>query len=172
MRTSTVKSIAALALTGAGSALVLGFQTTTVAINGTAGSEAPAANSSTTTTSGAGSRTPATATPAAGATSDSATGTTATYADGTWTGKAVDEPWGAFQVQVVVSGGSIVKVAVVESPSDRRSTRINSQAVPILTQSVMASQGAKVDAVSGATWTSESYATSVQSALDEAAAAA
>jgi uncharacterized protein with FMN-binding domain len=179
MRTSTVKSIAALALTGAGSALVLGFQTTPVEIKSAADSTGTTSaagsgtdatsNSSTTGTSGAGSGTTATPAPAASA---GATGTTSRYADGTWTGKAVGEPWGPFQVQVVVSGGSIVKVAVVESPSDRRSTRINSQAVPLLTQSVMASQGAGVDAVSGATWTSESYATSLQSALDKAAAAA
>ena len=84
----------------------------------------------------------------------------------------MSEPWGDFQVQVVISNGAIKTVSVVESPSDRHSSRINSQAVPLLTASVMASQGTSVDMVSGATWTSQSYSESLQSALDAAAKAA
>jgi uncharacterized protein with FMN-binding domain len=42
----------------------------------------------------------------------------------------------------------------------------------MLTQSTLASQGTSVDMVSGATWTSDSYATSLQAALDKAAKAA
>jgi uncharacterized protein with FMN-binding domain len=164
MRTSTVKSIAALALTGAGSALVLGFQTTDVAITGATDANTGAS----------------VAAPAAGSASSSKSATTtnqdgaatASYADGTWTGQAVEEPWGPFEVQVVVANGSIVDVTVVKSPTDRHSSRINTQAVPILTEATVASQSATVDVVSGATWTSESYAASLQSALDEAAAAA
>jgi uncharacterized protein with FMN-binding domain len=176
MRTSTIKSIAALALTGAGSALVLGFQTTDVASSGrttltsaAAGVIPQPAPSSTSGLVGS-----ATTTDGGTATAAPATGTavTAAYADGTWTGQAVEEPWGPFQVQVVVSNGSIVNVKVVESPADRHSSRINTQAVPILTEATVASQAATVDVVSGATWTSESYAASLQSALDEAAAAA
>jgi uncharacterized protein with FMN-binding domain len=43
--------------------------------------------------------------------------------------------------------------------------------VPLLTQSVLASHGTSVDMVSGATWTSQSYTESLQSALDAAAQA-
>ena len=176
MRTSTLKSIAALALTGAGSALVLGFQTTDeIAVD--PGGQA-AANVTLGATSGSSSTSGAASTAAPAATSGSTGGTggtpntTAKYADGTWTGAAVPEPWGPFEVQVVIASGTITKVSVVESPTDRHSTRINSQAVPLLTQSVLASQGTTVDMVSGATWTSDSYVTSLQAALDKAAAAA
>lgn len=176
MRTSTLKSIAALTLTGAGSALVLGFQTTDeIGI----ASGAPAvtnvavgSTSSSSSTSGS----PATASPGSTPGSSAGSGgtptTAATYADGTWTGAAVSEPWGDFQVQVVIAAGKITKVSVVEAPSDRHSTSINRQAVPLLTESVLASQGITVDMVSGATWTSDSYATSLQAALDKAHAAA
>jgi uncharacterized protein with FMN-binding domain len=169
MRTSTVKSIAALALTGAGSALVLGFRTTGTALDASAAPGAGAAGSSTSQAGGTSSGSNAGS--GSGSSSDSGS-STAAYADGTWTGSEVSEPWGPFEVQVVVSGGTIANVTVVESPSDRHSSRINDVAVPILTRATMAAQDASVDMVSGATWTSDSYATSLQSALDKAAQAA
>jgi uncharacterized protein with FMN-binding domain len=164
MRTSTIKSIAALALTGAGSALVLGFRTTggdvtlPVANDGPAGGSAASSSSGSVSSSGSGS-------------SSAGSGSTEKYADGTWTGAEVDEPWGPFEVQVVISGGTITSVSVVESPGDRHSSRINSVAVPLLNESTLARQGANIDMVSGATWTSDSYATSLQAALDQAARA-
>lgn len=170
MRVSTIKSIAALALTGAGSALVLGFRTTggdaalPVAGNGATGGSTTSSASGSGSTSGSG--------PTSGGSSSSgSTGSTAKYADGTWTGSEVSEPWGPFQVQVVIKGGTIANVAVVESPSDRHSSRINNVAVPLLTESTMATQGGNADMVSGATWTSDSYARSLQSALDRASRA-
>ncbi len=186
MRISTLKSIAALALTGAGSALVLGFRTTggdaTLPVAGdasTGGSTASsssgqASSSSSSSSSGqaSSSGSGSTSGSASGGTSSSSGGSTARYADGTWTGSEVPEPWGPFQVQVVISGGTITNVQVVESPSDRHSSRINNVAVPLLTQSTMATQSGSADMVSGATWTSDSYATSLQSALDQAAQAA
>jgi uncharacterized protein with FMN-binding domain len=168
MRVSTIKSIAALALTGAGSALVLGFRTTggdatlPVAGNGANGGSATSSGSSSTSRSGSSS----------GSSSSGSTGSSAKYADGTWTGTAVSEPWGPFQVQVVISGGAITNISVVESPGDRHSSRINNVAVPLLTESTMSKQTATADLVSGATWTSDSYATSLQAALDAAARAA
>jgi uncharacterized protein with FMN-binding domain len=73
-------------------------------------------------------------------------------------------------VEVTISGGQITDVSVVSEPSDGHSNRINTIAVPILTQSVLGAQTTNVDLVSGATWTSESYLTSLQAALDQAAA--
>jgi uncharacterized protein with FMN-binding domain len=186
MRTSTLKSIAALALTGAGSALVLGFRTVDAPTDGASSDVAASGTGATSGTGTASGGSGSGATGGTGSTSGGGTSTgsgsgsgsgggttsTATYADGTWTGSAIQEPWGGFQVAVTVASGEIVKVTVVESPSDRRSARINSQAVPILTQSVVASQGESIDMVTGATWTSDSYATSLQSALDAAAKAA
>src|SRR4051794_15780902 len=112
MRTSTIKSIAAIALTGVGSALVLGFKTSdelagdSAALSNTATNGSTVASGSTRSASASGSTgTSGSATPAptggAGTTSGSAS--TAAYKDGTWTGDAVSEPWGRFQVQVVIS---------------------------------------------------------------------
>src|SRR5690349_13279250 len=166
MRISTIKSIAALALTGAGSALVLGFKTTggdaTLPVAGNGSVTSSGSGSGTTSGSGTGA--------GSGSGSGSSSGSTASngaYKNGTWTGNAVREPWGPFQVQVVVSGGKITSVTVVESPNDGHSSRINRQAVPLLTEATLAAQNGSVNMVSGATWTSDSYATSLQSALDE-----
>jgi uncharacterized protein with FMN-binding domain len=166
MRTSTIKAVAAFALTGVGSVFVLGFKTSDPAIdkgpqvNGTSGGS----------TAGSGSSATSRSTGSNGSTGSTGSATSR-YADGTWTGAAVSEPWGPFQVEVVISGGAITDVTVAEAPSDRHSSRINGQAVPLLTESVLASQGTSVDMVSGATWTSDSYATSLQSALDAASQA-
>ena len=178
MRTSTVKPLAALALTGVGSALVLGFKTTdtpsvtttgvtTTGSNVTAGSKGSSGSSGSSSTTGSSS-----SSSSGSGSSSSGSSTSATWADGTWTGDAISEPWGKFQVAVVISNGTISSISVVRSPSDRHSSSINSQAVPMLTQSVMASGGMSIDMVSGATWTSESYSESLQSALDAAAKAA
>lgn len=170
MRRSTIKSLAAVALTGAGSALVLGFRTTDLAVTAAGAGTAAESGSGATGTGVASTASDAAATADAGSTTTSAAGT-GQYADGTYQGATVDEPWGTFQVQAVISGGKLTDVVLVSSPSDNHSGRINSQAVPILTQAAIAAQGANVDMVSGATWTSESYVTSLQAALDQAKAA-
>jgi uncharacterized protein with FMN-binding domain len=95
----------------------------------------------------------------------------AQYADGTYTGSAVNEPWGSFEVRATISNGELTAVNLIASPSDRHSSSINSQAVPLLTQEALSAQSADIDMISGATWTSQSYMTSLQSALDDAAAA-
>ena len=171
MRRSTVKSVAAIALTGAGSALVLGFRTSDVAITATSAATDVTSASGAAGAGSAGTASSAAATADTGSTTTSAAGT-GQYADGTYQGAAIDEPWGTFQVQAVISGGKLTDVVLVSSPSDNHSRRINSQAVPILTQAAIGAQGANVDMVSGATWTSESYVTSLQAALDQAKAAA
>jgi len=180
------KPLTALALTGFGTALVVGFQvpetatvTTPAATSGTTTTSATTSGTSTSTSTAApataaGSGT-ATATEAPTATDPTTTVTTATaatYADGTYTGTAVEEPWGTFQVQAVVAGGQLTDVVIVSAPQDNHSSRINDQAIPILTASAIASQSADIDMISGATWTSRSYATSLQAALDAARAAA
>jgi uncharacterized protein with FMN-binding domain len=173
MNISTIKSIAALALTGTASVLVLGFRTsaspadatTSTAIDGAAGSSSSSAASSSSRGAQSGTAaTPSTGTPGVAA--------GATYADGTWAGAAVREPWGTFEIEAVVTNGRITNVNLVSSPNDGHSSRINRRAVPTLTASAIATQSANVDMVSGATWTSQSYATSLQAALDDAKAAA
>ncbi len=170
MRTSSlfpVKAAIALAVTAAGSALVIGFQPPQAAVGSTpaAGTSSAAAGS----THGRSSTTAATAQPgAAGGTSAGAGGASGSYKDGTYTGAASQDPFGVVQVAVTVSGGKITDVQTIQQPGDRRSTRINAQALPILHDQAIASQSAQVDGVSGATWTSQAYSASLQAALDQA----
>lgn len=82
-------------------------------------------------------------------------------------GDVVSTPYGPVQVAIVVDGGRIVDVRTLRTPSDAdRSVRLATLATPILRQEVLATQSARVDTVSGATYTSDGYARSVQYALD------
>lgn len=156
------KSLAALVLTGLGSALVVGFRVPDTPTPATAAGASSSA--ATAAPSIAGPTTGATATDAPAAAASSG------WADGTYAGAAVEEPWGTFQVQATISGGTLVEVTILNAPGDRHSSRINDQAVPLLNEAALAAQNANVDWVSGATWTSRSYVTSLQAALDAAAA--
>lgn len=81
-------------------------------------------------------------------------------------GSVQQTPYGPLQVQVTFAGTKITAVAELQAPTGGRSDRINSAARPILAQEVLASQSARIDTVSGATYTSQAYAASVQSAID------
>jgi uncharacterized protein with FMN-binding domain len=83
-------------------------------------------------------------------------------------GTVVSNGFGPVQVQLKISGGKITDVTMLALPQDGRSQRINSYAVPQLRQEVLSAQSAHIDAVSGATATSEAYTTSLQAALDAA----
>ena len=77
--------------------------------------------------------------------------------------------WGPVQVQLTVAGGKITAADVLQVPSgNQRDEEINSYAVPVLNQEVLAAQNANIDMVSGATVTSDGYIQSLQSALDQA----
>ena len=83
-------------------------------------------------------------------------------------GDVEQTPFGPIQVQLTYTGTHITAVTELQSPNDRgRSIEINQQAGPILEQEVLSSQSAKIDTVSGATYTSDGYAQSVQSAIDK-----
>lgn len=98
--------------------------------------------------------------------SSSSSGSSAT--DGTYTGDVYQSPYGAMQVQVTVSGGQITDIQWVQLPSDGHSQRINSQAAPALVEEALSAQSANVASVSGATYTSEGFKESLQSALSQA----
>jgi uncharacterized protein with FMN-binding domain len=84
-------------------------------------------------------------------------------------GDAVDTRYGPVQVQVTLSGSTITDVAILQVPDrERRDIEINDYAVPILRQEALQAQTAKIDMVSGATYTSVGYLQSLQSALDKA----
>ncbi|MGW4810811.1 FMN-binding protein [Kitasatospora cineracea] len=86
----------------------------------------------------------------------------------TLTGSAVNTRYGPVQVKVTMAGGRISKIDVVQYPTrDRRDQEINSSAIPQLNQEALAAQSADIDVVSGATYTSDGYTRSLQSALDQ-----
>lgn len=108
----------------------------------------------------------------AGSASDSASGASGDAAatqSQTFIGDAVNTRYGPVQVQIVVSGGKVVTSEVTQVPwNDHKDIQINSYAVPILNSEAVAAQSAQIDMVSGATYTSDAYITSLQSALDQA----
>lgn len=84
------------------------------------------------------------------------------------TGSDTPNQYGDVQVRVTTAGGRITQVAAVRLPSgDGRSQQISSFAGPQLAQQALTAQNANIDGVSGATYTSDSYKTSLQSALDQ-----
>jgi len=96
----------------------------------------------------------------------------ATILDGTYVGAADSNRWGVVQVQAVYSGGQLVDVQILQYPDgDNKSVRINQRSLPTLISEAIANQSADVNTVSGATYTSDSYVASLQSAIDAAKAA-
>ncbi|MEU8543650.1 FMN-binding protein [Streptomyces sp. NPDC048717] len=92
-----------------------------------------------------------------------------TPASGTYTGESVETRYGPVQVRITVSGGRITEATAVRTPfANERDRETAGYAVPVLTSETLAAQSARVDAVSGATYTSEGYTRSLQSALDQA----
>ena len=91
------------------------------------------------------------------------------YADGSYTGPAVDAYYGLIQIEAIVRNGQIDALEVLQYPSDRRtSIAINRQALPMLRDEVVSAQSANVDIISGATLTSEAFIRSINSALKQA----
>jgi FMN-binding domain len=85
-------------------------------------------------------------------------------------GQAVTDQYGTIQVRIVTVGGRIRSVAFAKLAGDEElSDLINAQAGPLLLQRTLVAQSANIDAVSGATYTSDAYRQSLQSALDRAA---
>ena len=93
------------------------------------------------------------------------------YKDGSFTGVVADAYYGNVQTQVIVSNGRITNVNFLQFPNDNRTSQhINSQAVPVLQQEVLRAQSGNVNAVSGASATSQAFYQSISSALRQAQA--
>ena len=72
-------------------------------------------------------------------------------------------------MQITVENGKITDSEVLQVPwNDDKDQEINSYAVPILNQEAVDQQSANIDMVSGATYTSQGYIQSLQSAIDQA----
>ena len=154
--------------------VVIGWQfgTAAAAHNTTAtASGTPSSSGSSGTTSGS-STTSDSPTPSSSPTASAAPPAATTAAgpkDGSYTGTSENTDFGNVQVKVVVSGGKITDVVALQLTNDGgRSVQISRYAAPILRDEVLKSQSAKVSNVSGATYTTDGYLSSVQSALDQA----
>jgi uncharacterized protein with FMN-binding domain len=92
---------------------------------------------------------------------------TLTTGETTITGKVANTVYGPVQIELVVKNHKIVKVAVLEQPTNTiHDIQIGEFAFPKLISETLAAQDAKVDAVSGASYTSAGYISSLQSAVD------
>ena len=92
---------------------------------------------------------------------------TLTTGETTITGKVANTVYGPVQIELVVKSHKIVKVAVLEQPTNTiHDIQIGEFAFPKLISETLAAQDAKVDAVSGASYTSAGYISSLQSAVD------
>ena len=87
----------------------------------------------------------------------------------TVTGDSVDTSYGPVQVRVSVKGSRITDVQAVQLPQgSSRDIEIDNSAVPQLRQEALDAQSAQINSISGATYTSDGYIRSLQSALDSA----
>jgi uncharacterized protein with FMN-binding domain len=92
-----------------------------------------------------------------------------TAASVSYQGDVVDTEYGPVRVRITVQHGRIKRAQAIEHPQgDGTTDEINAYAVPALDQEAVGAQSAHIDAVSGATFTSEGYRQSLQSALDAA----
>jgi uncharacterized protein with FMN-binding domain len=86
----------------------------------------------------------------------------------TVTGDSVNTRWGPVQVQVTVSGTRVTAVQAVDYPnSNGRDQQINARAIPTLVSETLQAQSSNIDSVSGATYTSNGFIASLQSALSK-----
>lgn len=84
------------------------------------------------------------------------------------TGTGEQYGYGMLAVRVTVRGNRISNVTVPTlQTADPLSQQIASQVIPMLRNEVLAAQSARINAVTGATYTTEAYAISLQSALDK-----
>ncbi|TVZ07488.1 FMN-binding protein [Trebonia kvetii] len=87
----------------------------------------------------------------------------------TLTGAVENTQYGPMQVQVTLTGTKITEITVLQHTDEgTTSAQIDSTALPKLTAEALAAQSARIDAVSGASYTSSGYIQSLQSALDKA----
>lgn len=99
------------------------------------------------------------------------TASSGTYKDGSYTGTTASNYFDNIQVAIVISGGKITDITTPTLYGDTgRSQSINSYAVPQLKDQALSSQSASIDGVSGASYTTQAYEQSLQSALDQAKA--
>jgi uncharacterized protein with FMN-binding domain len=147
---------------------------TTAAAAGAPAAKAVTGSSTATAASGtaAATATATTATTAKAAATTVAAKSASGLANGTYTGDSIPTRWGPVQVAVTIAAGKITEVKAIDVPMDRgKSVQINTRATPILRTEALTAQSSSIANVSGATYTSNGYADSLQSAIDQARSA-
>ncbi len=144
---------------------------------------ASASSSSSSNTTAAKTKATATATKSAKPTKSSAGATTApatqapantapttaskTSVNGTFTGPSINVNYGNVQVKITVVDGRITDAVAVVAPSGKND-RYTNMSVPTLKKQTLAAQSANIQGVSGASYTSYGWYTSLQGALAQA----
>jgi len=104
-----------------------------------------------------------------GGSSTGGTGSAQSTTARTFTGSVDNTQDGPMQVAITVSGKTITKITVVQhTDNGSESSAIDATALPTLTSEALTAQNARIDAVSGASYTSAGYIQSLQSAIDQA----
>jgi uncharacterized protein with FMN-binding domain len=159
-----LRAIAAVAGTVAGLVLLLSFKTHS------ATPVATAAVTATTTTTTA--RKTTTAAPKKTAATATTTARKAAATTSTVTGDTEYTQYGPVQVQVTVTNGKVTAVSATQYPSgDGRSQQINAYAIPQLNAEALRAGSAHISMISGASYTSDGYIASLQTALTKAGVA-
>lgn len=160
------RAILALGSTIAGIAVLLSFKTHSTGLTG-ASAAAPSMPGGAGSSASAGG-----AADAAGAGAAATPGRSGKAKAGkrrTVTGKVAETLRGPMQVELTLAGQRITKVTMLQrTNSGAESDAIDATAIPKLISETLAAQSAHIDAVSGATYTSQGYLQSLQSALDKA----
>ena len=88
---------------------------------------------------------------------------------GTFTGANGNTQFGPVQVQITVVNGKITNAIALTYPTGSfRDQQINQQAIPYLIQETLAAQSANIQGVGGASYSSQGWVNSLQSALAKA----
>ncbi len=178
-----MRLLIALAGTAAGLAALLSFKTHSAVAGGAEAAQATgtqagstsasaAAGTGSTGTASTGTASSGTASSGSGkgsASSSSGQGTASSAGTKTLTGAVENTGYGPMQVQVSLLGKKITGVKVLQQTNDGvTSQQIDANAIPQLNRETLAAQSARIDAVSGASYTSSGSIKSLQSALDKA----
>ena len=130
-------------------------------------SSKPVATKKATAAASASASASSTATPAADVPATQAPATSPAAINGTFTGPSVFVNYGNVQVQITVVNGRITDAVAVKAPSGKND-RYTNMAVPTLKKQTLAAQSANIKGVSGASYTSYGWFTSLQGALTQA----
>jgi uncharacterized protein with FMN-binding domain len=88
---------------------------------------------------------------------------------GTFKGDTSQTRWGPVQVEITLTNGKITDVTTLQYPNgDRKSLNISNRVIPWLQEETLQVQSANISGISGATYTSTGFQSSLASALQKA----